>query len=433
MRTHSSGQSSIPRFWPFKNVFFGWGVIGSSVLVSMAHVPMYGPVLSLFVKPIGDDLGWSRGEISVAFAIGSLVGTAVSVIVGHQIDRHGARVAIVIAGFVISGALLGLAFMQEPWHFWVLFGAGRTAALAGISLGTSVAAANWFVRRRGRAVALLGVGLRSGQALFPLFITPIIIVYSWRHAYVMLAVIALVFIVVPAWLFIRRRPEDVGLLPDGDMPVSASYGQATSPPPTEESWTLAEARRTPALWLLIAAMSLIFFAQTGVNLHAVASFQDRGVADSFAGLFVFLFAGTAAVSAFGWGVLMDRYHIRWVTLVATFSFVGAMVVLVFADTVFLAVLFAVLFGLGAGGWTTSQTLLFSNYFGRAHLGAIRGFGSALAAPLGAAGPVMAGYIQTYTGSYRISFEIFIAAMVAVVLALLLAKPPHKRPEVAGSG
>ncbi len=423
----SAPHSAVPRLWPFKHVFFGWGVIGASVLVSMAQVPMYGPVLSLFVKPIGDDLGWSRGEISLAFAVGSLFGTGASLIVGRLVDRHGARVAVVIAGMVITGALLGLAVMPELWHFWVRIGVGRTAALAGISLGTSVAAAKWFVRKRGRAVSLLGVGLRSGQALFPLFITPIIIALSWRHAYAMLASIAFVFIVIPAWLFIRRRPEDMGLLPDGDGAIGGpDEAEALV---QEVSWTLAEARRTPAFWLLITAMSLVFFAQTGTNLHAVASFQDRGVADELAGLFVFLFAGTAAVSAYGWGVLMDRYHIRWVALVATLAFVAAMSVLVFADTITLAVLFAVLFGLGAGGWTASQTLLFSNYFGRGHLGSIQGFAQALAAPLGAAGPLAAGYIQTYTGSYRISFEIFIGAMVMVALTLLLASPPHKPPEV----
>jgi MFS family permease len=422
-------NSKIPRLWPFKNIYFGWGVVAASVMVSMAQVPMYGPVLLLFVKPIGDDLGWSRGEISVAFAVGSLFGSGASAIVGSQLDRYGARVAIIIAGMVITGALMGLAVMQEPWHFWVLFGMGRTAALAGISLGTSVAAANWFVRKRGRAISFLGIGLRGGQALFPLFIAPIIFAFSWRHAYMTLAAIAFMFIVIPAWLFIRRRPEDMGLLPDGDEPseaTAASLGaEAGSSVIEEASWTLAEARRTRSFWLLVLAMSLVFFAQTGTNLHAVANFQDRGVAGAFAGLFVFLFAGAAAISAYGWGVLMDRYHIRWMTLAATLSFVAAMTTIVFADTMTLAVIFALLFGLGAGGWTASLTLLFSNYFGRAHLGSIRGFAQVLAAPLGAAGPISAGYIQTYTGSYRISFEIFLGTMVVVAIALLLAVPPKK--------
>ena len=173
---------------------------------------MYGPVISVFVKPIGDELGWSRGEIAVAFTGGSLVGMGLSVLVGKQLDRYGARVAVVVGGMIVTGALVGLALMQEVWQFWLFFGAGRAAALAGINLGVSVAVVNWFVRKRGRAVAYLSISLRGGQALYPLLITALIVGFTWRHAFAVLAVISLVFLVLPAWPFLRRRPADMGLL-----------------------------------------------------------------------------------------------------------------------------------------------------------------------------------------------------------------------------
>ena len=320
-------SQSIPRLWPFKRLFYGWGIVGTSMVVLIAQVPMYGPVLSVFVKPIGDDLGWSRGEISLAFTLGTLVGFSVSSIVGAKIDRYGARVAVVSAGVVVTASLAGLALMQEVWQFWLLFGLGRTAALSGINLGTTVAVANWFVRKRGRAVSLLVIGLRGGQALFPLFITPIIILLSWRHAYATLAVIAFVFIVVPGWVFLRRRPEDLGLRPDGLPPEPETLAPYLNPPPPgeeakreepEASWTAREARRTPAFWLLAVATAVVVFVLTAVNLHAVASFQDRGIGGSVAGLFVFVFAGTAAVSAYSWGMLMDRIDVRWGSMLATF-------------------------------------------------------------------------------------------------------------------
>ena len=153
MTAPDTPHPGVPRLWPFKRGYYGWGIVATSVLVSFAQVPMYGPVLSVFVKPIGDDTGWSRGDISLAFTIGSLMGSVASSIVGHYIDRYGARVSVVIAGLVITGVLIGLAMMQEVWQFWILFGTGRTAALAGINMGTSVAVANWFIRKRGRAVS----------------------------------------------------------------------------------------------------------------------------------------------------------------------------------------------------------------------------------------------------------------------------------------
>ena len=424
----AAGLTTVPRLWPFKRVYYGWAVVIASVLANVGQVPMYGPVLSVFVKPIGDDMGWSRGEISVAFALGTLFGSLAASWVGLQIDRYGAKATVVVTGMIITLVLVGLAFMQEVWQFWVLFGVGRTAASAGISLGVSTAVANWFVRKRGRAVSFLGVGLRVGQATLPLVIAPVVILFSWRHAYAMLAVVAFALIVVPGWAFMRRRPEDLGLLPDGDSTDDSGAGpepaeRSGQRRATESSWTLAAARRTRAFWLLVLALAGVVFAQTAVNLHAVASFQDRGVADAFAGVFVFVFAGTAAVSAYAWGALMDRVGVRWGTLFATLLMTASMVVLMVADNLPLALLFALLYGLGVGGWTVAHTLLFSNYFGRDHLGAIRGFAQTVAGPIGAVGPLVAGYIQAYSGSYTISFQVFLGALLVVALSLALAVPP----------
>ena len=422
-------HEALPRLWPFKNIFYGWAIVGTSVVVTFAQVPMYGPVLSVFVTPIEQELGWARWETAMAFTIGSLGGSIGSAMVGHLLDRYGARTAVVVAGMLVTGALVGLAVMTEVWHFWGLFGLGRTAALTGVNLGVTVALGNWFIRKRGRAVSFMSIGLRAGQAFVPLLIaTPIIIAYSWRHAYLALAVIAFLFIALPGWLFIRRRPEDFGLLPDGARPGEAVAQAPGAPPPDpdgEVSFTLAEAKRTPAFWLLTLATMTVIFAQTAVNVHAVPSVEDRGVSQAFSGAFVFIIMGTAAVSAYGWGALMDKMHVRWATAIATVFSAVAMVVLIFADNILMASVFGVLFGLGTGGWTISQTLLFANYFGRRHLGAIRGLSQLLAAPLSSFGAVLAGLLQTFTNSYTLAFLIFLGALVIVVLSLLLATPPRK--------
>ena len=419
----------LPRFWPFKNVFYGWGIVGTSVVVTFAQVSMYGPVLSVFVTPIEQELGWARWETAMAFTIGSLGGSVGSALVGNLLDRYGARAAVVIAGMLVTAALLGLAVMHEVWQFWGLFGLGRTAALTGVNLGLTVALGNWFIRKRGRAVSFMSIGLRAGQALVPLVIvTPLILTYSWRHAYVALAVMAFLFIALPGWLFIRRRPEDFGLLPDGVRPdeVTAQTPGAPAPHPDGEvSFTLAEAKRTPAFWLLTLATMTVIFAQTSVNVHAVPSVEDRGVSQAFSGAFVFIIMGTAAFSAYGWGALMDKIHVRWATAIATVFSTAAMIVLIFADNIFMASVFGVLFGLGTGGWTIAQTLLFANYFGRRHLGAIRGLSQLLAGPISATGAVLAGLIRDVTESYTLAFLIFFGALVVVVVSLLLAKPPRK--------
>ena len=419
----------LPRLWPFKNVFYGWAVVGTSALVSFAQVPMYGPVLSVFVNPIEQELGWARWETSVAFALGSLGGSVFSSIIGGQLDRYGARTAVVVAGMIVTGVLLGLAVMTEPWHFWGLFGLGRTSALAGVNLGVTVALGNWFIRKRGRAVSFMSIGLRAGQAMVPLVIaTPIILAYSWRHAYVALAVMTFLLIALPGWLFIRRRPEDFGLLPDGARldeaagPSADIRGRDTD---GEVSFTLAEAKRTASFWLLTLATMTVFFAQTAVNVHAVPSVEDRGVSQAFSGAFVFIIMGTAALSSYAWGAFMDKVHVRWGTALATVLSAVAMIILLFADDIPTAIVFGVVFGLGTGGWTIAQTVIFANYYGRRHLGAIRGLSQLLAGPVSATGAVLAGAIKDITASYELAFLIFFVALVVVLLAVLLAKPPRK--------
>jgi MFS family permease len=179
--------------------------------------------------------------------------------------------------------------------------------------------------------------------------------------------------------------------------------------------------------MIVSAVTMVVFGQTAVNLHAVASFQDRGIADAFAGVFVFIFAGTAALSAYAWGSLMDRFHVRWVSIAATALIALAMLMIIVADNLAWALGFSVVFGLGIGGWTVGQVVLFANYFGRTHAGAIRGFGQLAAGPIGSAGPLLAGYIHDETGDYRLAFQLFLATMGIVVLALLFAKPPGVPP------
>lgn len=425
MRSLSS-RPAPPAPWPSRS-YYGWGVVSASTVIAFAQTPMYGAVLSVFVTPISEDLGWTRAEISAAFAIGSLCGAAGAAVIGSRLDRYGARMAIVVAGLAITAALAGLAAMRDVWQFWALFGVGRTAALTGVNLGTMVAVGNWFARKRARAVAFLSIGLRAGQALVPLAIaTPLIIAYSWRHAYAALAVMTLVLIVVPGWLYIRRRPEDYGMLPDGAPASEADSRRADGADASGEvSFTLAEARRTPAFWLLTVSTMIVFFVQTAVNVHAVPSVEARGAPREFSGAFVFIIMGTAAVSAYGWGALMDKFHVRWGAALATALSCVAMGMLIFADDIPTAIAFGVVFGLGTGGWTVAQVVLFANYYGRRHLGAIRGLSQLLSGPVAATGAILAGWIYDVRESYTLAFVIFLGALIVALLAVALAKPPRK--------
>ena len=129
----------------------------ASMLNAAASVPMQGPIVGVFVRPMEHELGWSTVSISIGFALGSGVGGISSIWVGRVLDRRGARGVTVTAGVILVGCMVGLAAMTQVWHFWGLFGLARGTAAAGAQLGTMVALASWFVKKRGRVVGLLGV------------------------------------------------------------------------------------------------------------------------------------------------------------------------------------------------------------------------------------------------------------------------------------
>jgi len=427
-----SPLASIPRVWPFKRVYYGWAIVIATFVVSFGQVPVFGPVLGVFILPMQQELGWSRATLSLGFTIGSITGTITTFIIGSLLDRYGARIIVVSTGIVITGAMLGLAMMDQPWQFWVLFGMGRGAALAGIQVGTSVAIANWFIRKRGRAMAIKGMGLRIGQATFPLIIFAIMAASTWRNAYLALAGLTFVCIVLPSALYIRRRPEDMGLHPDGMAPeaVSPDGTSGTSKPTRgrqqgyEETWTVAEARKTRALWFLILFLLLAPFALGSINLHMVANFQDKGIPAGLAVSVLSIFAAVSSVTVLPWGFLLERVHVRYAAMLMCVFQGVACVIIIVAKTFPMAVVFGLVYGIGQAGWAVILNLIIADYFGRRHAGAIRGFTSPFRL-LGPFGPVFTGYVRDITGSYTLAFQILTGAFVIMFMLLLLAVPPKK--------
>ena len=451
----------LPRLWPSR-AYYGWAIVFTSFFISIAQVPMYGPVFSVFVKPIEDEFGWSRTTITVAFTVGSLGGALLASVVGPIVDRYGARGVMSVTGLLVTAGLLAIAAMTEPWHFWVAYGVARTVSVAGVGLGTSVAIANWFIRKRGRAIAMRAAGQRTGQAIVPLLILPVLLTLGWRESFVVLGVVAALFITIPSLMFIRRRPEDFGLRPDGDsapdhphpnLPPSRGKGSGGVPasagttevhphpnplpsrergPEAEEySWTLRQGRATRTLWLLTLGMAAGLSAQIAINVHAVANFEDKGISQGLAVTVASIFTGVAAVSMMGWGMLVERIHVRYVSMAAMGLFFLAMGVLLVADTYPMAVLFAVLFGLGTGGWTVAQMIMIPNYFGRLHAGSIKGFISPVEGLLGISGPLVAAFVFDATGSYDAAFVAAAGTFAVGCAAFYLAKP-LRAPTTAGA-
>ena len=413
-----------PRF------FYGWVVVVVAALGSFSASTETFPVLSIFLKPITEEFGWTRTEFTGAISLGGLIGSGAALATGPIVDRFGPRWALTFAYTLIGTTFVLMYFMSELWHLYALQIFARSMNTGVLAVATAVIVPNWFIAKRGKATALAGLGFPAGSSLIPLLIAFIAGLYSWREASLGAGIMILVVSAVPTALLLRRRPEDMGLLPDGGPPERSSNAPSNDLRVADRSMRLGQAARHPALYLLIIAISLWWFGRTGVMLHAVPYMTDTGLSDTAAVAALAVHSAIGAVGALIAGFLRDRFSVRYLMAIDFLLNALAFMLLLAVDTPLLAIAWGVFYGLAQGASVTLQRLAFADYYGRRHLGSIEGVARAFTNITQAAGPLAAALAFDLTDSYRAIFTVFVVSNIAAAVLAGVAKPP-KPPEEDG--
>jgi sugar phosphate permease len=266
--------------------FYGWTIVAVGFLAHIASAFSISSTLSVFLKPLSSDLGISRGVFSLIRSGEILIGAAAAPLVGTLLDRHGGRWLMAAGGLISGAGFLLLGQSRNFWQFalfrWLLVSPGDS--LMG-SMVVNVSISRWFVRMRGRALALAGMGHGLAKVGMPLLAASLILHTGWRGAWAVFGLVTLGLVVAPALLFMRRRPEDMGLLPDGRSPLQHDTGTLirekgsarTSRTATDDiTWSRREALRTPAFWLIVITFGVAHVGVTGLNLHVFSFVSDQG-------------------------------------------------------------------------------------------------------------------------------------------------------------
>jgi len=280
---------------------------------------------------------------------------------------------------------------------------------------------------RGRVIALASMGASLGGVIPPIVVTQVVDRQGWEAGWVVLGIATMVLI-FPTALVMRRQPEDYGLEIDGRSTIRE---EGMAPAEKELSWTLAEARRTKAFWLLVFFTVCTPFVQGATNLHLVANFQDQGLSDVAAISVLSIFAWSSALSIMPMGLLLDHVHVRFGGMLQAIVLFASIGIVLVADSYVEAVAFAVLFGMAAGMRNIVETLLFANYFGRQSLGTIRGFAAPFRA-ISPIGPLLAGFVHDKTHSYDVAFLVFLGVAAMMLVSMIAARPPARPPVSPGS-
>ena len=380
---------------------------------------------SIMLKPVSDEFAWGRTALAGVVTLGTVGNGVLTPVLGRLADRYGPR-ALMTWGVLVTGISYALMpLLTQLWQFYLVFGAGRAVAgPALIGVAPNTALANWFRRRRGRAMGLLAMCIPLGNGLLVLLGQVLIDTSGWRTVFAVLAVGTLA-LAVPMALIVRQRPEELGLLPDGEAPArqdGPTHGPA--PDAAEPSWTLRQATRSPALWLITAAGGLATTANSGITFHQVAYFTDLGLPPIDAVVSLAAFSLTGAVAAVVWGYLTERLPERTLLTVTFLLAAGVVLYLLIVRTMVGALVFAVLFGLTSRGGSTLLNIIVAQYFGRAAYGTISGFMQPFFMAGLAVGPLLASLAFDLTGTY---FGVFLgyAGLWAVGAGCLwLAKKPQ---------
>jgi MFS family permease len=412
-----------------RKLFYGWIIVAVMAAAGAVSMGMGTLNFGLFIKPMGDELGIGRSMFGWAQTARQVASSVTSPIVGRILDRFGARALLAFAAAVTAGALIGLAFVDYAWQMIFLFAMMGLVGMAGPgALVTSVPVAKWFVRERGKAIGIMTLGIPVGAAIFIPLTQVFINNFGWRDAWIILAVMGGGVIIPLSLLFVRREPEDMGLLPDGDSsPREARAGiAAPPPPPLEEQWTVQEALRHPAFWRLVFVFSIVMFATGTIGLHRIPQFMDRGLNPSLVSYATAMDAVLAGTSTFFMGMLVSRIHARFLGGAAFGLMAVAVFLTIKADTTFLMFLSMAIFGLGIGGNLFLTSYLWAEYFGRANVGAIRGLVMPITLTASGIGPPLAGYVRDYTGTYDSIWWVALGLMLTSGLVLASTSPPKKR-------
>jgi predicted MFS family arabinose efflux permease len=297
------------------------------------------------------------------------------------------------------------------------------------ALVTTVPVTKWFVRQRGQALAYMSLGVPVGGLLFVPLTQILIDVVGWRAAWVWLAIIGAGLIVPLALLFVRRQPEDMGLLPDGAAQLAAASTSqlATAPPPDERSWTRGEALRSATFWRLVVVFSLVMLAIGSVGVHRIPNFMDKGLDARLIAYATALDAAAAGLSTFATGLLTRRFPARFIGAGGFLLLMLASVLTILADDHLVMFVSMIIFGVGIGVMMLMQSFLWADYFGRRHQGSIRGAVMPITLVFSAAGAPIAGYVRDFTGSYVVIWLVAAGLMALGAVVLALTPSPQPRP------
>ncbi len=394
-------------------------ILPASALILFISGPGQTFSISVFVDPLIEEFGWSRTSISAIYTGGSLTASVAMFGIGPLIDKYGARVMLLAVGLLMGCAAVWMSFISSKADLYLGFAGLRILGQGSLSLIGTTLIAIWFVRRRGKLTAIAGLGMVVGQALFPPLNNFVIEEWGWRSAWLILAGIVWL-IAIPLGIFIvRRSPESIGSNPDGVdhiETIDASTG-----------WSVRATTRTYAFWLLLVASVPNSLIGTALIFHQSDIFAVKELSSIVSASTLSIMGPASFAGILSAGVLADRLPNRYLIVTGQIMLSASILLIIALTEIWQAIAYGILLGYSMGFLMNVSTVIWPNYFGRKHIGSIRGIVSAVMVASAALGPLPLSLGLDWLGTYEL---VLLSCLVMPVLCgalAYLAKPPWTSP------
>ncbi len=402
--------------------FYGWLMVVVAMAGYFASGPGQSHIFSVFILPLSEDLGLAQTEISSAYALATLAAAFGLPYIGRLIDRYGMRRVVLITATLLGFAAIAFGRVQGLIMLSLLFGALRFLGQGTLMLSSSNLVAQWFSAKRGFAASLMALGFSASVALHPPFAQWLIDQVGWRDAWLWLGITTWVFYLPLVFFLVQNKPEDIGLLPDGDDTDGTAIG-GNGASTAQMGLTSAEALRTTAFWITAISLASFSMLVTALFFYQVSIFQTQGLSEQIAARVFPISAITMVCCMPIFGRMLDRLPTKPLFASGVLLMSASMIALMFVEDLPTAVLYAIIFGMNNAAVHALIGYVWPRYFGRKHLGSIQGTAATIMVVGASIGPLPFGAAFDATGSYQTALLTLSIVPVLCAIAVLFMRPP----------
>lgn len=394
-----------------KKFFYGWWIVVGSFFLNFAGIGIIMNSMGIFIKPVSESLGFTRGGFTLYFTIAALSMMVMAPVMGKLLERYDIRLIMTICTTVMSVSFALFSQCRTLRQFYILalfLGIGSAGSHI---IPVSMMITNWFVEKRGLAMGIVFAATGVGGLIFNPLADWIIIHYSWQAAYLTFGLIIGVLSIPTAIFIVRAKPADKGLLPYGSE--EALKQQSLD---DKGGLTATEALRSSAFWLLAVIILLIAIANMGVLHHIVPYLTDMGFSSTTAATLMSLHMTMLIFGKVLVGGLADRLGLMKSYVFCMIGLIISIALLYGSQLMWVAIVFNILFGFSIAVRTVLPPLMTASVLGQKQFAVIYGFLNIFTTLGTAVGVPLSGFIYDATKSYHMAFALYIVLCIVAAAA-----------------